>query len=88
MSVLDFNRRTAVKEFKGIISNWTRDGDVVVGTCDYHVNAVPFSPEALLSDQLIEEQPMHTSRVERIEDRGAFSICETKNSFYVLVAPR
>lgn len=72
------------KPFKGVIKNWHRDGDVIVGECEYHPNAVPLSPDAVLHNGIVAGCRMHTSRVEKIEDRGGFSICETKNSFYVL----
>lgn len=77
-----------MKPFKGVISGWHRDGDVICGRCEYHADAEPLSAGAILTNGVVKDYGISTSRVEKIEERGSFAICETKNSFYVLVDPR
>lgn len=74
-----------MKPFKGVISDWVRDGDVIVGTCQYHPEMeTELTPNAIMFDGIVKGHRMHTSRVEKIEYRGSFSLLETKNSFYIL----
>lgn len=76
-----------MKEFKGVISGWHRDGDVIVGKCAYHRDAVEMSAMAVVHNMVVQGHPMHTSKVHHFIDHGTFALCETKNSFYVLIEP-
>jgi hypothetical protein len=77
-----------MKPFKGIISQWYRDGDVICGICEYHPDAEVLTVKAMFDNGLVQGYQMHTSKVINVEERESFAICETKNSFYVLVLPR
>jgi hypothetical protein len=77
-----------MKPFKGVIREWYRDGDVICGICEYHPDAEVLTARAVIGDGIVQGYPMHTSRVIGVEQRGSFAICETKNSFYVLILPR
>lgn len=78
-----------MKPFKGVISNWHRDGNVIVGRCQYHPEMQnEITLHAVMNDAIVRDQEMHTGRIGKIEDRGSFQICETKNSFYILIEPR
>jgi hypothetical protein len=77
-----------MKPFKGVIREWYRDGDVICGICEYHPDAEVLTARAMLDNGLVQGYPMHTSKVIKVEERESFAICETKNSFYVLVLPR
>lgn len=76
------------KPFKGVIRQWYRDGDVICGICEYHKDSEALSASAMLRNAVVPDYGVHTSRVENIEDRGSFSICETKNSIYILIDAR
>jgi hypothetical protein len=76
------------KPFRGVIKNWYRDGDVVVGDCEYHRDQEPLSAAAILNNGIVQNHGMHTSRVMIMHEFGAFTLCETKNSYYVLTEPR
>ena len=78
-----------MKPFNGVISGWYRDVDVICGKCQWHADALEqISVTAMLNNLIVRGHDMHTSRIEKIEDRGVFAMCETKNSFYILVQPR
>lgn len=77
-----------MKPFKGVIRHWHRDGDVIVGKCGYHKDAVPMSMDAVVHNQIVVGHEMHTSKIENLEDHGfGVVMCETKNSVYALVDP-
>lgn len=77
------------KPFKGVISEWYRDGDVICGRCEYHPDMQErMTADAILHNAIVRGCGMHTSRIERLDHRGEFVLCETKNSYYVLVQPR
>ena len=65
------------KKFCGIITGWRQEGEVIRGTCETHLD----------EDRTGIQQGdyMHTSAVEKITDFGTFKLCETRNSFYVLI---
>lgn len=81
----------APKPFKGVISNWWRedlgDCEIVNGICEWHRDQEAFALHTP-RDPIAQHLEMHTSRVVKIDNRGAYAICETKNSIYVLVRPR
>lgn len=78
-----------MKPFKGVLRDWYRDGGVVIGSCAYHQDMRDgLDTDALLNDRIVRDLPMHTSEVLSIDDRGTYSICETRNSVYVLIEPR
>ena len=64
----------ANKPFKGVISHWKEDGNVIVGYAQYHDNR-----DWQYGD-------IHTSRVLNLQVLNSDMIlCETKNSFYLLI---
>ena len=78
-----------IKPFKGVISEWYRDGDVICGRCEYHTDMQErVTTDAVLHDLIVRGCDMHTSQIERLDHRGTFVLCETKNSYYVLVQPQ
>jgi len=76
------------KPFKGVIRDWWRDGGVVSGICVWHADAVPISAHAVLHEEIVAGEAMHTSWVVNILDFDTFSILQTRRSYYVLIEPR
>ena len=77
------------KPFKGVISDWYRDGKVILGRCLWHREMFDqVTAQAIMQDAPVRYQEIHTSAVEKVSDRGTFAICETRNSYYVLINPR
>lgn len=75
------------KPFKGVISRWCDVGGRIVGEASYHVDAVGVR-EALFSPdpgKIAEDYEMMTSEIVKMEKRSKFTICETRNSIYVLL---
>lgn len=65
-----------MKPFKGVISGWCMIDNRVHGTCVFHTDY----------DNGIERgQRMITSPVHAILNHFGATVCETKNSFYVLI---
>ena len=75
------------KPFQGVIYEWRRAGDMIVGKCRWHMNQHQPSLEAVLRNDIIVGGEMRTSKIVRMEDRGSFVLCETRNSFYALIEP-
>jgi hypothetical protein len=73
--------KPAKKPFKGVISRWQKVGNRVAGMCEQHVDAPCIRTGIAVGYEII------TSAIVKIEDRGSFAICETRNSIYVLVSP-
>ena len=71
---------TTHKPFAGIIEKWYRNGDRISGRCAWY-----FDPIKSQYNGIVAGQSMHTSSVFAIKDNGSFSICETRNSIYVLL---
>lgn len=74
-----------MKQFQGIISNWRKEPSlfddgvyIVVGKCDYHKTFPEWATSPF--------DEMHTSRVIEIQEiKEGMYMCETKNSFYLLL---
>lgn len=67
------------KPFKGIISNWNMLEGRINGTCEYHTT---------YENGIVQGLNMTTSEVLSIVPlsmRATAALCETHNSFYVLV---
>lgn len=66
-----------MKPFKGVIGPWYKAGDTIIGKIVWHKDHVGY--------HFRPGQIMQTSPVVKITKRASFHICETRNSFYVLL---
>lgn len=73
-----------MKPFAGVLRSWMFDSGVkhITGRIVWHVKHNP-----ALSDEFAPDHRLRTSPVVRMEPREGsnFTICETENSFYVLL---
>lgn len=76
-----------MKPIKGVIDNWEVDGEVIIGTCVFHDDAVSLS-EGFHTGGVVHDAAMHTSAILGIVDCGPCKIATTRNSRYILLQSR